>query len=139
MTAPTDAYAAARDSAVAAPLPGLTFLDVAGADAIAFLHGQLSNDVAGLAPGAAEWATYNSPKGRMLATMLVWRPASGPACRLAPMEAWRIVRDAGAASPRRERNGAAATTPAAASVERRRKSRRQRLRGMAYFAGSSRM
>ena len=83
MTAPAAEFAAARDSAVAAPLPGTAFLDVAGADAIAFLHGQLSNDVAGLAPGAAEWATYNSPKGRMLATMLVWRPASGPACRLA--------------------------------------------------------
>ena len=78
MTAPAAEFAAARDSAVAAPLPGTTFLDVAGADAIAFLHGQLSNDVAGLAPGTAEWATYNSPKGRMLATMLVWRPASGP-------------------------------------------------------------
>ena len=83
MTAPAAAFAAARDSAVAAPLPGTTFLDVAGADAIAFLHGQLSTDVAGLAPAAAEWATYNSPKGRMLATMLVWRPATGPSCRLA--------------------------------------------------------
>ena len=82
-TAPAAAFAAARDAAVVSPLPGLAFLDVAGADAIAFLHGQLSNDVAGLAPGTAEWATYNSPKGRMLATMLVWRPATGPACRLA--------------------------------------------------------
>ena len=77
------AFAAARDAAVVSPLPGLAFLDADGADAIAFLHGQLSNDVAGLAAGAAEWATYNSPKGRMLATMLAWRPASGPACRLA--------------------------------------------------------
>lgn len=82
-TAPAAAFAAARDAAVVSPLSGLAFLDVAGADAIAFLHGQLSNDVAGLAPGTAEWATYNSPKGRMLATMLVWRPATGPACRLA--------------------------------------------------------
>jgi len=83
LTAPAAAFAAARDSATVALLPGLALLDAEGADAIAFLHGQLSNDVAGLAPGAAEWATYNSPKGRMLATMLVWRPAAGPACRLA--------------------------------------------------------
>lgn len=85
MTAPSpsQAFAAARDGAVVARLPGLAFLDASGADAIAFLHGQLSNDVAGLAPGTAGWATYNSPKGRMLATMLVWRPAAGPAGRLA--------------------------------------------------------
>lgn len=81
-TAPASAFAAARDAAVVAPLPGLAFLDADGADAIAFLHGQLSNDVAGLAPGAAEWATYNTPKGRMFATMLIWRPASGPVCRI---------------------------------------------------------
>lgn len=80
---PAAAFTAARDAAAVARLPGLAFLDASGADAIAFLHGQLSNDVAGLAPGAAEWATYNSPKGRMLATMLVWRPAAGPACRIA--------------------------------------------------------
>ncbi len=81
--APAAAFAAARDAAVVSPLPGLAFLDAAGPDAIAFLNGQLSNDVAGLAPGSAEWATYNSPKGRMLATMLAWRPATGPVCRLA--------------------------------------------------------
>lgn len=46
-----------------------------GADAASFLHGQLSSDVEGMAVGAAGWTSYNSPKGRVLATMLLWRRA----------------------------------------------------------------
>jgi hypothetical protein len=48
-------------------------LHVSGADAEAFLHGQLSNDLAGLAPDAAQWTAYLNPKGRMLAGFLAWR------------------------------------------------------------------
>jgi folate-binding protein YgfZ len=44
-----------------------------GADAAAFLHGQLSSDVAAMAEGAVAWTSYNSAKGRMLATLLLWR------------------------------------------------------------------
>jgi folate-binding protein YgfZ len=73
------AFDAARRAAVVARLPGTAFLDVRGDDARAFLQGQLSNDVAALTPGAAQWTTYNSPKGRMLATLLLWRPAAGEA------------------------------------------------------------
>ncbi len=80
---PAAAFAAARDAAFVAPLPGTAILEADGADAAAFLHGQLSSDVAGLAAGAAQWSTYNSPKGRMLATLLLWRPAAGPAFRIA--------------------------------------------------------
>ncbi len=54
-----------------APDAGVLAFD--GADAAAFLHGQLSSDVAGMAPGAAGWTSYNSPKGRMLGTLLLWR------------------------------------------------------------------
>ncbi|HET9340231.1 MAG TPA: folate-binding protein [Casimicrobiaceae bacterium] len=67
------AFRAAREAAFVARLPGIAFLDVQGADAQAFLQGQLSSDVAALAPGRAQWSTYNSPKGRMLATPLLWR------------------------------------------------------------------
>jgi folate-binding protein YgfZ len=56
-------------------LHGLAALDAGGADARDFLHGQLSSDVRALAVGAAHYASYNSPKGRMLATMIVWRRA----------------------------------------------------------------
>lgn len=49
---------------------------VNGADAGAFLHGQLTNDVERLAPAQARLAGYCSAKGRLLATFLMWRDAS---------------------------------------------------------------
>jgi folate-binding protein YgfZ len=48
-------------------------LSVAGADAVAFLHGQLSSDVNALRPGEGQYWTYNTPKGRMLANGVLWR------------------------------------------------------------------
>jgi len=53
-------------------------LDVSGADTIAFLHGQLSSDVEALQPGHGQYWSYNSPKGRMLANGVLWRPAADP-------------------------------------------------------------
>ena len=52
-------------------------LHFSGDDALAFLHGQLSCDVSGLAPGHARYGSYNSPKGRMLASFLLWRDNAG--------------------------------------------------------------
>ena len=52
---------------------GLGLLSFAGPDADAFLQGQLSNDLDALAPGAVQLSSYNSPKGRMLATLALWR------------------------------------------------------------------
>jgi len=46
-------------------------LQVAGADARAFLHAQLTNDVEHLAPGMARYAGWCTAKGRLLATFLV--------------------------------------------------------------------
>ena len=46
-------------------------LHVAGEDARAFLHAQLTNDVAGLAAGHARFAGWCSAQGRLLATFLV--------------------------------------------------------------------
>jgi folate-binding protein YgfZ len=54
----------------------LALLGFDGPDAQAFLQGQLSNDVGALVPGRWQWTSYNSPKGRMLATLLLWQ--SGP-------------------------------------------------------------
>lgn len=50
-------------------------IDVAGDDAANFLHGQLTNDVQHLDAASARLAGYCSPKGRLLASMLVWRAA----------------------------------------------------------------
>jgi tRNA-modifying protein YgfZ len=53
--------------------PPLGVLAFTGPDAEAFLQGQLSNDLKALAPGAVQASSYNSPKGRMLATLYLWR------------------------------------------------------------------
>lgn len=45
----------------------------AGADAQSFLQGQLSCDVGALAPDTSTYGGYCSPKGRVLATFLLWR------------------------------------------------------------------
>jgi tRNA-modifying protein YgfZ len=48
----------------------------AGADAAAFLHGQLTQDVQHLDASQARLAGYCSAKGRLLASFVVWRPAA---------------------------------------------------------------
>lgn len=48
-------------------------LQVSGADAETFLQGQLSADLRRLTPDRPLWASYNSPKGRMLAVMQLRR------------------------------------------------------------------
>jgi tRNA-modifying protein YgfZ len=65
--------AAARDAAVVCDLASLATMRVAGADAAAFLQGQLTNDVAALDEGGAQYSAWCSPKGRMLANFLLLR------------------------------------------------------------------
>src|SRR5688500_1735051 len=48
-----------------------------GPDAAAFLHAQLTSDVAGLAEGQTQYSGYCSAKGRLLATFLLWREKDG--------------------------------------------------------------
>ena len=62
---------------VVAELTQFGLLHFSGDDAQSFLHGQLSCDVAGLAPGHAIYGSYNTPKGRMLASFLLWRDDAG--------------------------------------------------------------
>ena len=70
------ALIAARDAAVACDLANLSELAIAGQDAAKFLNGQLSADVAALAPDACRYASFNTPKGRMLANFVLWRDPS---------------------------------------------------------------
>ena len=69
-------------------------LHVAGGDARAFLHAQLTNDVENLAPGQARYAGWCSAKGRLLATFLVVPGADGFLLQLsrdlAPLVAKRL-------------------------------------------------
>lgn len=46
---------------------------VRGPDASAFLHAQLTSDIAGLRAPGTQYSGYCSPKGRLIATFLVWR------------------------------------------------------------------
>ena len=56
-----------------APVTDLGLIAVAGDDAAAFLHNQLTNDVEHLGNGEARLAGYCTPKGRLQATFLMWR------------------------------------------------------------------
>jgi folate-binding protein YgfZ len=56
-----------------ATLDDLALLTVDGADATSFLHNQLTNDVSHLPIGKWRHAGYCSPKGRLLATLRIWR------------------------------------------------------------------
>ena len=68
---------AATSGVVSADLSHFTLLSISGADATAFLQGQFSCDVAGLNEGRATYGSYCSPKGRMLATFLLWQELAG--------------------------------------------------------------
>jgi folate-binding protein YgfZ len=70
---PAQERAAARDGAVICDLTSLAALRVTGSDAEAFLQGQLTSDVAALAPGASQYSAWCSPKGRVLANFLLRR------------------------------------------------------------------
>lgn len=70
---PPDDSSSGTPAAVFCTSPGLGLLSFAGPDAEGFLQGQLSNDLKALAPGAVQLSSYNSPKGRMLATLTLWR------------------------------------------------------------------
>ena len=65
----------------AAALSSLGLLAFSGDDAASFLHNQLTNDVEHLGAGEVRLAGYCTPKGRLLATMLLWK--SGDAIILA--------------------------------------------------------
>lgn len=54
-------------------LTGSGLISFTGEDAASFLHAQLTSDVAGLGPPATQYTGYCTPKGRLLATPLLWR------------------------------------------------------------------
>ncbi len=58
-----------------ATVTDLGLIAVTGDDAASFLHSQLTNDVEHLGTGEARLAGYCTPKGRLLATFLMWRDA----------------------------------------------------------------
>ena len=69
--------AAAKSGTIFADLSHFGLIRFAGEDAQQFLNGQLSCDVNSLEPLRARYGSYSTPKGRMLATVLLWRDAAG--------------------------------------------------------------
>lgn len=56
-----------------APVTDLGLIALTGPESASFLHNQLTNDVEHLGLGEARLAGYCSPKGRLMATFLMWR------------------------------------------------------------------
>jgi folate-binding protein YgfZ len=71
---------ATGSSGFVAPLTDLGLIAVTGEEAATFLHNQLTNDVEHLGSAEARLAGYCTAKGRLLATMLMWK--SGDAVML---------------------------------------------------------
>ncbi|MDR1934689.1 MAG: folate-binding protein [Candidatus Accumulibacter sp.] len=68
---------AARDATIVAPLTQFALIECAGGDAQTFLHNQLTSDVKHLAAEGAQYAAWCSPKGRMLASFVLFRRDAG--------------------------------------------------------------
>lgn len=71
--APQAELASAVESDVMADLAHLGLLELTGEDMQAFLQGQITNDVKLLDGANSQYAGYCTAKGRMLATMLLWK------------------------------------------------------------------
>jgi hypothetical protein len=80
----------------AAALTHTGVIRASGADAAAFLHGQLTNDITGLGADEARLAAYCSAKGRMLASFVGFRhpvaASAGDATAASASEIWLVCR-----------------------------------------------
>ncbi|CAH1385399.1 CAF17-like 4Fe-4S cluster assembly/insertion protein YgfZ [Candidatus Nitrotoga sp. M5] len=65
--------AAAQNGLVVCYLSHFGVLKVTGEDAETFLQNLLSSDVREVSPWHAQFSSLNNPKGRMLASLLIWR------------------------------------------------------------------
>lgn len=74
---PAAEIAAALQGTILVDLSHNALLSIAGDDAAAFLHAQLTNDVQSLPVGAAQWNGWCTAKGRLLATFLLVRREDG--------------------------------------------------------------
>ncbi|AZN36753.1 CAF17-like 4Fe-4S cluster assembly/insertion protein YgfZ [Iodobacter ciconiae] len=68
-----DELQALAENAVMSPLTNFAVIAFSGDETEAFLQGQLSSDVRALGENAAQYSSYSTAKGRMLASFLVFR------------------------------------------------------------------
>ncbi|WP_301101687.1 folate-binding protein [Propionivibrio sp.] len=69
--------ATARDATIIAPLPHLGLLECTGDDAKSFLHNQVTSDINHLESASAQYSSWCTAKGRVLASFLLYRTDSG--------------------------------------------------------------
>ena len=72
---PAAELSATAGSTVLCDLSQYATLRVSGVDAQSFLQNLLSNDIREVTPTQAQWSSFNTAKGRILATFLIWRDA----------------------------------------------------------------
>ncbi len=70
---PSGELIAARDGTMLCDLSQFGTLRVSGEEAQTFLQNLLSNDIREVNQGRAQLSSLNDPKGRMLATLLIWQ------------------------------------------------------------------
>ncbi len=83
--------AAAHDGTVLCDLSQFGIIKASGEDAQNFLHNLFSSDVNGLTPQRASYSSFNTAKGRALATFLIWRGETAlflhlPSALVAPIQ-----------------------------------------------------
>ncbi len=71
--AAADELNAASQGPVLSPLIDQGLIRASGPDAAEFLHNLMTNDVKGIGAGNARFAGFCTAKGRLLATLLIWR------------------------------------------------------------------
>lgn len=69
----SDTGVISRNDAALCKLEQFSTLRVGGADAESFLQNLLSNDIREVSATRAQFSSFNTAKGRMLATFLIWR------------------------------------------------------------------
>lgn len=75
-SSPEQGIRAASNDTIITPLDHLGLIRISGEDAKDFLHKLGSNDVLGMSPDRALHNSLNSPKGRVLASFVVWQAES---------------------------------------------------------------
>ncbi|WP_341645075.1 CAF17-like 4Fe-4S cluster assembly/insertion protein YgfZ [Thauera sp. SDU_THAU2] len=68
---------AVAEATIVVPLLHLGTVRSVGPDSAAFIHNLVSNEVQKLAADSAAWNSFNSPKGRMIASFLIWPESDG--------------------------------------------------------------
>ena len=72
--------AATQEGTVLCDLSHFGVLRVSGEDAESFLQNLLSNDIREVTPNRAQLSSFNTAKGRMLASFVIWREVTTICC-----------------------------------------------------------